>query len=353
MILIYTHIILGKILRRFGMKGQRVQFNFQDVAIEGKVLQYIDFPTLVSLRLVNKHWCDAVPRGKRLCLSALQHLYGKETMQRMQFLPPPSSTMNCPQSSSQQRRNAVVSPEKTWTTMPRWSLLCDHIFSLHSFFNFGTHVTTSLAVEIIRDFMLFLASGNSPTGATKEEVQTLCADCDLLACTAVSIAIKVKEGVNPNPTQTNPNQITFYCIKVEEGLTAQWDKCPVPSRAYGNNVITRENVIRAERLLLGCLSMTIPVCHFGQYSFPMRLQLIKADEEYRHMKCITGMLGVPSRSSIPPRLSLTSQKVIHHKSVYYFHQSSNTFPFHACLTTNRLYSNLFIMPSPEVLTTQS
>ena len=290
------------------MKGQRTQFNFQDVTIEAKVLQYIDFPSLASLQLVNRNWRDAVQRGNRLCFSALRHLYGKETMQRMQLYPPPSTAMTCPQSLTQHNRNgnAVVSPEKSWTTMPCWSLLCDHIFSLHSFFVDGTHVTTSLAVAIMRDFMLFLSTGNSPTGATKEEVQALCNDCGLLACTAVSIA-----------------------IKVEEGLTAQWDKCPIPSRAYGDITATREKVISAERLLLGCLSFFIPVNHFGQYSFPMRLQLIKADEEYRRMRN-TNTLGMisPSRS-IPPRLSLTSQKAIY--QILFLRLFLSTITYHSSL----------------------
>jgi len=134
---------------------------------------------------------------------------------------------------------------------------------------------------------------------------------------------------------------------VEEGLTAQWDICPVPSRAYGNRMIAREDIIRAERLLLECLSMAIPICHFGQYSFPMRLQLIKADEEYRH---VTNTLRRTPSRSIPPRLSLTYQKVIHHTSVYHFqhlhtiHLLSLVFLF----TIRRYFSNLFIMPLPEV-----
>ena len=318
-------------------KGQRSSlFFFHEEKIKLKVLQYADFPTLVSLHLVDKNWHNAIPRGQQFCLLALRHLYGKETMQRMQG----NSVMQFPTSRNppalplSQQRSAIVSPEKSWTTMPRWSLLCDHIFTLHSFFSeggfvlmssvhvgtcsyfyvfhtynltcffsnirrtVGTHVTTSLAIEILRDFMLFLFAGHSPTGSIKEEVQDLCADCGLLACTAISIA-----------------------IKVEEGLTAQWDTCPVPSRVYGNNVITRESIIRAERQLLGCLSMAIPICHFGQYSFPMRLQLIKADEEYRH---VTNTLGRTPSRSIPSRLSLTYQKVIHHNSIYYFQQSHTT-----------------------------
>ena len=272
-------------------------FFFHEEKIKLKVLQYADFPTLVSLHLVDKNWHNAI-RGQQFCLLALRHLYGKETMQRMQGNSVMQFPTNPPALPLSQQRSAIVSPEKSWTTMPRWSLLCDHIFTLHSFFSDGTHVTTSLAIEILRDFMLFLFAGHSPTGSTKEEVQDLCADCGLLACTAISIA-----------------------IKVEEGLTAQWDTCPVPSRVYGNNVITRESIIRAERQLLGCLSMAIPICHFGQYSFPMRLQLIKADEEYRH---VTNTLGRTPSRSIPSRLSLTYQKVIHHNSIYYFQQSHTT-----------------------------
>ena len=256
--------------------------------------EFLDFSSLITTKEVCKEWGNAFV-GRKIVHAALSHLFGigcaKAVMEiGYQATDPREDT----------KKVAIITPEKDIRcSLPVWSTLCDHIISLRSRVAQSNSITTSLALAICREWMTVLIGLNLPPDVTSDEAFDVCSCPNLVAITCVSLAIKIEEG-------TDILSLPLWTIANHDGEN-----------------VNRIEVMRGEEIILRSLQMGLPVGHSGQFYFPLRIQLIGLDQDYRSYAL--------SATNAPRRLSLERQKALLHFAQHALERANDVMgggPFH-------------------------
>ena len=143
-------------------------------------MQYLDICSLRNMSFVSRSLSDRFhQRGGQVCIEAIIKLLGDHHSQKL-----------CSYASKQS--DFKISSLQNRHILPGWIDACDLLIGhLHAKVPGGSQTSTSMALALVRDFLLGV-NRKLPSNVSEKDIDRLRSNSYLLAFTALSISIKVE-----------------------------------------------------------------------------------------------------------------------------------------------------------------